>query len=150
MRRSSALLAVLLFATALVRVSAEDFQPLPLIGMQLKEAVAAIGLPDEMFSFRGTEESLDNVVFYYADHRYLFWYKGRVWQVRCDRRFTGTLFGLSLGMTRDQVEKISSWVLIPNGDSLYFDLGDRGFPVRVRLVFTANLLNDIYVYRSDF
>jgi hypothetical protein len=144
------LLAALLLLSALSRVTAEDFQPLPLIGLQIKEAVAACGLPDDMFSFRGAEESLDNVVFYYADHRYLFWYKSRVWQVRVDRRFAGSVFGLTLGMTREQVERASQWVLIPNGDSLYFDVNDRGFPVRVRLVFTSNMLNDIYVYRSDF
>ena len=150
MRPSSTLLAALLLLSALGRASAEDFQPLPLIGLEIKDAVAACGLPEEMFSFRGTEENLDNVVFYYPDHRYLFWYKNRVWQVRCDRRFTGTVFGLTLGMTREQVEKAAPWVLIPNGDSLYFDLTERGFPVRVRLVFTSSVLNDIYVYRSDF
>ena len=40
--------------------------------------------------------------------------------------------------------------LTPNGDSLYFELDSQSYPLRVRLVFTAAVLSDLYVYRSDF
>ena len=150
MRPSPSLLAAVLLLVLLVPASAEDIEPLRLIGLEIKDAVAACGLPQEMFSYRGPEESLDNVVFYYPDHRYLFWYKNRVWQVRCDRRFAGAVFGFTLGMSRDQAEKSSPWLLVPSGDSLYFDLEEGSYPVRVRLAFTSSQLTDIYVYRSDF
>ena len=150
MRPSPSLLAAVFLLAFIVPASAEDIEPLRLIGLEIKDAVAACGLPQEMFSYRGPEESLDNVVFYYPDHCYLFWYKNRVWQVRCDRRFAGAVFGFTLGMSRDQVEKSSPWVLVSNGDSLYFDLEEGSYPVRVRLVFTSSQLTDIYVYRSDF
>jgi hypothetical protein len=142
--------ALALFLLFLSRVSADDFDPTHLVGLDLASAVAALGLPQEMFTFRGAEEKQDNVVFFYQDFLYLFWYKNRVWQVRCDRRFTSTVFGLTLGTSREQVERTFLRPLTPNGDSLYFDLGDGGFPLRVRLVFTASVLSDLYVYRSDF
>jgi hypothetical protein len=121
------------------------------IGMGLKNAVDAFGLPQDMFSFRGTEESRDDVVFYYPDHMYLFWYKDRVWQVRFDRRSTAGFHGLVPGMSRQEVEAaVKERPLLPIGDSLYFDLDAESFPVRVRLVFGGSDLTDIYVYRSDF
>jgi hypothetical protein len=143
-------LSLALFLSVLTRVSADDFDPTRFIGLDLPAAVAALGLPAEMFTWRGAEEREDNVVFYYPDFLYLFWYKNKVWQVRCDRRFASTVLGLTLGASREQVERTSLRTLTPNGDSLYFDLGDGSFPLRVRLVFTASVLSDLYVYRSDF
>jgi hypothetical protein len=158
MKARLTLLVVLFVFSGLLAAAAEDFDPIALIGLDLPGAVGALGLPQKMFAYRGVEEGQDNVVFYYPDYRYLFWYKDRVWQVRCDRRFTGQVLGLSLGMSRDEVEKISATYpapssqrqLVENGDSLYFDLDGEKYPLRVRLVFAANLLTDLYVYRSDF
>jgi hypothetical protein len=179
MRARLPLLAILFLLGDLSTVAADDFDPTALIGLDLPGAVSALGLPQRMFAYRGAVESQDNVVFYYPDYRYLFWYRDRVWQVRCDRRFAGQVLGLSLGMSRDDVEKQSSTAsptsstsptsptsptasstssptpsaqrqLVPSGDSLYFDLDGEKYPLRVRLVFTANVLTDLYVYRSDF
>jgi hypothetical protein len=140
--------ALFLFC-GLLSAAAEDFDPTALIGTDLPGAVGALGLPQRMFSYRGVDDSQDNVVFYYPDYRYLFWYKDRVWQVRCDKRFVGQVMGLTLGMSRDDVEK-TSHQFVPDGDSLYFDLDGAKYPLRVRLVFAANVLTDLYVYRSDF
>jgi hypothetical protein len=129
---------------------AEDFDPTRFIGLDLPGIVSALGLPQGMFSYRAAEEKLDNVVFYYPDYLYLFWYRNKVWQVRCDRRFAGPVLGLTLGMSHEQVERASPRPLTPNGDSLYFDLDSESYPLRVRLVFTAGVLSDLYVYRSDF
>jgi hypothetical protein len=125
-------------------------EPTRVIGMALKPAIETFGLPQSLFSFRGSEEARDDVVFYYADHMYLFWYKDRVWQVRYDRRSSAVVHGASLGMTRQEVEAaVPERPLVENGDSLYFDVAGS-FPVRVRLVFAGSTLTDIYVYRSDF
>ena len=150
MRAPTPILILVFFLSMLARVSADDFDPTRLIGLDIPGAVASLGLPQQMFAWRGAEEREDNVVFYYPDFLYLFWYKDRVWQVRCDRRFAATVFGLTLGWSREQVERASPRTLTPNGDSLYFDLSDGSFPLRVRLVFTAGVLSDLYVYRSDF
>jgi len=144
-----ALLCFLLFLA--LPAGADSLDATRVIGMGLKSAVDAFGLPQSMFSFRGTEEARDDVVFYYPDHMYLFWYRDKVWQVRFDRRSTAGFHGLSPGMTRQEVEAaVSERPLVSSGDSLYFDLDAESFPVRVRLVFAGSDLSDIYVYRSDF
>jgi hypothetical protein len=150
MRARSGFLSLICFFSIAARLSADDFDPTRFIGLDIPSAVAALGLPQEMFTYRGTEEQKDNVVFYYPDYLYLFWYRNKVWQVRCDRRFTASVFGLTLGESREQVERTFLRPLTANGESLYFDLSDGDFPLRVRLVFTASLLSDLYVYRSDF
>ena len=129
---------------------AQDFDAAQLIGLDLKSALDTLGAPRAVFSFRGQEEAQDNVVFYYPDYLYLFWYRNRVWQVRCDRRFAKPLFGVSMGMPREVIERTSSRHFIAKGDSLFFDLEDSKYPLRVRLVFSNNALSDVYVYRSDF
>ena len=142
-------LPLLLLALALP-AAADSVEPTNVIGMELKSAVETFGLPQSMFSFRGSEEARDDVVFYYADHMYLFWYKDRVWQVRYDRRSTAVVLGASLGMSRQEVEAVvPERPLVENGDSLYFDLAGS-YPIRVRLAFSGSALSDIYVYRSDF
>ncbi|MGA2976336.1 MAG: hypothetical protein ABSF77_13585 [Spirochaetia bacterium] len=149
--RSRCLPLALAFLLAVISGAAADgVDPVPLLGLDLKAATDIFGLPQSMFAFRGTEEARDDVVFYYPDHLYLFWYKDRVWQVRMDRRYDDSVLGLTLGMPRDQAEKLSPQPVIADGDSSYFDLDSGSFPIRVRLVFTQNVLSDVYVYRSDF
>jgi len=138
------------FLVLIVPAAADSVEPMRAIGMELKSALETFGLPQSMFSFRGSDEARDDVVFYYPDHMYLFWFKDRVWQVRYDRRSTAVVHGVSLGMSRQEVEAaVPERPLVANGDSLYFDLAGS-YPVRVRLVFAGSTLSDIYAYRSDF
>lgn len=132
--------------------AADPVDPAGILGMQLKPVVDAFGLPQSMFTFRGSDETRDDVVFFYStDHMYLFWYKDRVWQVRFDRRAGAMVHGVSLGMSRSEVEAaVPERPLVTSSDSLYFDLDSTSFPVRVRLVFAGDAVSDIYVYRSDF
>jgi hypothetical protein len=150
MRARSLFVASVLLLCLSICASADDLDPTRLIGLDLKGAVDALGLPQDMFPFRAMVDSGDNVVFYYNNYLYLFWYKDRVWQVRCDKRFSFPVLGFTLGMTRAQVEQASARQLTPLGDSLYFDLEDAAYPLRVRLVFAQDVLSDLYVYRSDF
>ena len=130
---------------------ADSVEATQVLGMGLKSAIDAFGLPQNMFTFRGTEEDQDDVVFYYPDHMYLFWFKDRVWQVRFDRRANVVLHGVSLGMTRQEVEAVvKERPLVERGDSLYFDLATGSFPVRVRVVFAGSTVTDLYVYRSEY
>ena len=143
---------LLVAALALVALTAAaaDRDPTQLIGMDIRTALQTLGAPQQMFTVRGVDESEDNVVFFYPDFTYLFWYKDRVWQVRYDRRSAATVFGITLGMTRDQVQRANPTPMTSAGDSLYFDLQSAPFPLRVRLVFAAAVLSDLYLYRSDF
>jgi hypothetical protein len=151
MKRRTVPLLLALFLCVVFRAGADSRDVTSVIGMELKSAMDAFGFPQSMFSFRGTDESRDDVVFYYPDHMYLFWYKDRVWQVRWDRRSTTGFRGLTAGMSRQEAEAVvKERPLVESGDSLYFDLVTGSFPVRVRLVFAGSSLTDIYVYRSDF
>ena len=80
-----------------------------------------------MFSFRGQDETQDNVVFFYPDYLYLFWYRNRVWQVRCDRRFATTVFGVAMGMPREVIERTSSASSRPREIRCFFDLEDAKY-----------------------
>lgn len=121
-----------------------------LLGMTLKTATADFGAPEEVFPVRGKKAWEDDVVFYYRDHSYLFWFRDRVWQVRVDRRFTGTVLGLHMGDSKETVAKALGKPFYVGGESEIFILPNRGFPVRARLFFTDGGLSDLYVYRGDF
>jgi hypothetical protein len=149
MRPLPVILAFFFFAAALP-AAADDVDPTRYIGMDLPTAVTALGLPQQMFTWRGSDEKRDNVVFYYANQLYLFWFRDRVWQVRFDRRYAGPLFGLTFGTPREVVNASIPKTALASGDSLFFDIDNPTFPMRVRLVFTDGMLSDMYVYRSDF
>ncbi len=122
-----------------------------LLGMTLKTATETFGAPEQVFPVRGRSAWEDDVVFYYPDHSYLFWFRDRVWQVRVDRRFVGTVIGgVSMGDSRGAVEQVLGKPFHVGLDSEIFILPDRGFPVRARLFFTDDRLSDLYVYRGDF
>lgn len=110
-----------------------------------------LGGPENLFVYRGRVSEEDNVVYYYPDHVYLFWFRNRVWQVRADEDWTGSVDGVRMGMSREEVEKL--WgPPINNFDAQpTWTLPDRGYPVRIRLYFNEdNRLHDLYVFRSDW
>lgn len=155
MRRLPAALVTFMLLAASLRAdpgvaATDDFDPTKLIGLDLKSAMSQLGVPQSVYTFRGDDADQDNVVFYYSNYLYLFWYQDRVWQVRFDRRFAHALFGLTLGTPRDVIMRSFSRPLTAREDSLYFDIDDSEFPLRVRLVFADGVLSDVYVYRSDF
>jgi len=152
MNRPALVVLLALSTLAAGPAGADPVEMAAVIGMQLKPVVDTFGLPQSMFSFRGSDETRDDVVFFYPDrHLYLFWYKDRVWQVRLDRRATTAIHGVSMGMSRAAVEAaVTERPLVASGDSLYVDLDAATFPVRMRVVFAGDAVSDLYVYRSDF
>ena len=102
-----------------------------------------------MFSARGGEEWQDDVVFYYPQHLYLFWYQNRVWQVRLDQRYAGEFLGLKMGQSREAALAALGSPFKELSDSLVYQLEDRGYPVRARLYFENGLLRDAYCFRGD-
>jgi len=121
-----------------------------LLGLTPEAAIERLGVPSEMFSFRGDREDLDNVVFFYADHIYLFWLDNRVWQVRLDERFTDPEGPSLMGLTSQEIIRIMGEPVHREVGLLLYDLPDRGYPVRGALYFDEeNHLMDLYIYRSD-
>lgn len=142
--------AMLLFLAAGLAAAAGPDDPLELIGMDPAQVFAALGPPGEIFTWRAAEPLEDNIVFFYPDYRYVFWFRSRVWQVRFDRRYAGAVLGFTLGMSRWEAEAAAKGRLQQEGDSLYLALDGGRYPLRVRLVLADERISDIYVYRSDW
>ena len=143
-------LAAFLLLAALAPVSPAAYDLTGLLGLDPAGAQERLGAPAEIRSWRGDSPEEDNVLFYYADHLYLFWFRNRVWQVRLDGRSGDSFRNLTMGMTRADV--LIQWGSPPyevEGSWIY-DLEDRGWPVRARLFFDDDTLSDLYVYRSDW
>ena len=137
---------------------AEETGPLPhaaeltgKLGWTPDEAFSRLGAPLSIFPYRGTVPIEDNVVFYYPDHLYLFWFQNRVWQLRVDDRWIGDVDGLRMGMTMSEITKLWGPPINDRDEQPTWTLPDRGYPARIRLYFADDgRLNDLYVYRSDW
>lgn len=145
------------FFVGINSVYAEDADCLPraadfsgMLGWTSDEAYNRLGAPEEFFPY--TDESGEEcVVFYFKNHTYLFWYEGRVWQIRADRRWEGELDGIVMGSSRNDVEELWGPPINDFDENPTWTLPDRGYPVRIRLYFNeADRLVDLYVYRSDW
>lgn len=121
-----------------------------IVGMELEKAYKDFGPPAEVFTARGEKEWQDDVVFYYNSHFYLFWFENRVWQVRLDNRYPGDFLKLKMGNSEAEVIAELGVPFKRVGNSLFYNLQDRAYPLRLRLSFDNGLLVDAYCYRSDF
>jgi hypothetical protein len=141
-------LFMLLIAGGLL--SAQEELDLPaFIGLTLEEVYRNLGPPGEVYTLRGEQPEQDDVVFYYPNHLYLFWFENRVWQVRVDGRFSGSIFTLSTGASRQQVIEAMGRPILQFPDSLVFHIEDRGYPIQARLYFDEEGLVDVYCFRGD-
>jgi len=120
-----------------------------LVGLGLPEAIERFGAPAEVSCYRGEEPWQDDVVFYYPGGVHLFWYQNRVWQIRLDIRYSGRVFELLMGSTRERVRDTMGPPWREEDGALVYQLEDRGYPVRLRLYFEEDLLVDVYCYRGD-
>lgn len=120
------------------------------VGQMLPRVLENRGVPLRMFPLRGEESWMDDVVFFYDDYSYLYWYEDRVWQIRFDYRYASAIAGVRMGMNLDEVSSILGPPRYMGNSSLYYDLVDPGYPLRARFVFEENILKDVYIYRSDF
>ncbi len=120
------------------------------LGWTLQDAIENFGYPQHVFAHRGESPEEDNSVFYYDDHRYLFFFQDRVWQIRADERWIGVIDGVQMGMSLEAVEKLWGPPINRIDDDPTWTLPDRGYPVRIKLYFEEDRLIDIYVYRGDW
>ncbi len=161
MSRTLALVAAFVVLAAGVAAAGPDGLPEPaapvglgdptgLIGMDPAQAFAALGAPAGIFTQRGAVPNEDDVIFFYPDFRYLFWFGNRVWQVSYDRRYAGTVLGFSIGMGAGEAEAVAPGRLRESGGSLYLSVDTGRFPLRVRLAMAEGRVTDIYVFRSDW
>lgn len=130
----------------------DSLDPLPLIGMDARAVYERLGPPLQLYTHRGASAEQDDVVFFYPQHLYLFWFDSRVWQVRFDEGFTGTVFGLRIGASRGQVREVMGRPIREEREeeqALFFHLEDRGYPVQAGFYFAQGRLVDVYCFRGD-
>jgi hypothetical protein len=149
------LLAVFLFCgaglvQAQVQPAAETPPPDPSawLGLTPEAAYRDRGAPAEIYPL-AVDDKRWQVVHFYGDHTYLFWSSNRVWQVRLDKLWTGTLKGIAMGAARADVEAAFGEPLAKGDAWSVWDLPYQTFPRRIRLLFTDGVLSDAYLYRSD-
>lgn len=132
---------------------AQDAAPFPeeAIGLTLEQAISVFGYPDSMYVYRGEEAWQDDVVFYYPNHLYLFWYNDRVWQIRLDKRYTAPFFGLSIGDSKETVNELLGNAIGAEENWEVYQMASDGFSIRMRLFYSEeNEINDVYIYRGDY
>jgi hypothetical protein len=146
----SILLLVILSLSAGAACCAGIDDPVGLLGLDLASAAVAFGVPEEVYAVRGEAAWQDDVVFRYKERFHLFWFRNRVWQVRLDRMYTGTLRDLGIGADRQKVMQTLGKPFAEEGDWVLYHYAGNGHPVRVRIFFDQRGIEDIYIYRADF
>ena len=149
---------MLIFATLLlVNFNASAFElqePLSILGNEIENIFESEILPSAIYPNRGIESDEDNVVFYYSNGFYLFLFDNRVWQIRFDQTFKEEILKIKMGILRSEIlsEKLDAGLIpISTGeDFVTFEIIDSPYPVRMKLYFTDDKLDDLYIYRADF
>ncbi len=142
----SGLLVVL---TLVVAAAFAQDQQAAWIGLTPETAYRERGAPAEIYPL-AVDDKRWQVVHFYGDHSYLFWSSNRVWQVRLDKLWAGTLKGVAMGAPRADVEAAFGDPVAKGDTWTVWELPYQTFPRRVRLVFVDGVLSDAYLYRSDF
>lgn len=140
--------AVLLLAGTALCAQAQTPDPTSWLGLTPPSAYSALGAPAEVFPL-AVDENRWQVVHFYPDHSYLFFYQNRVWQVRLDKLWTAGFQGITMGMRREAAEATLGPPLARGEAWSVWALPYQTFPRKIRLVFTEGLLTDAYLYRSD-
>lgn len=120
------------------------------LGMTPRQAIQFFGAPQSMYIQPGPADWQQDIVFYYLDHSYLYWFNDRVWQIRFDRRHPEPIYGVSMASSLSQVRNQLGEPLVEDETQLIYPLVERGFPIRARFIFEENRLIEVFIYRSDF
>ena len=126
-------------------LAAQGVNPVSFIGLTLEELIQNFGVPKSVHAARGFEEWQDDVVFVY-DHGDFFLYKDRVWKVGLT-----ALRGINTGDPRGVVSLVLGSGVETRGDSVFYPLNDRPWPLMLRYDFdSAGRVEAIFIYRTDF
>jgi hypothetical protein len=150
MRRLS-LLVFALLAAASPLWPQEAFQtrqygePFSLVGMTLAELLGRFGPPRLVYTARGDEEWQDDVVFVYTEGDFYI-YRDRVWQIALK-----SVYGVKLGDSKPSALLLLGDAAQDQGDYAVLSLGGGGWPLTLRVDFSAaGLVSAIFIYRPDF
>jgi len=119
--------------------------PVSFVGITLEELINRFGVPRSVYTARGREEWQDDVVFVY-DQGDFYVYKDRVWQIGLK-----ATRGINTGDSRGVVSLILGSGAEPRGDSIFFPLNEKPWPLMLRFDFdAAGRVQAIFIYRTDF
>jgi len=130
------------------------YDPISCLGSEIEDIFSTSPVPDEIYPNRGVEPDEDNVIFYYSNGFYLFLFGNRLWQVRYDRTYGDLVYDLKMGMDRSILLTLKlneGMTPLSSGDNyLTFQIQESPYPVRIKLFFVEDKLDDLYIYRADF
>ena len=122
-----------------------EADPVSFVGLTLEELIRDFGVPQSVHAARGLEEWQDDVVFVY-DQRDFYLYKDRVWKLGLR-----ALRGINTGDPRGVVSLVLGSGVETRGDSVFYPLNDRSWPLMLRYDFdSAGRVEAIFIYRTDF
>lgn len=153
LRRLASVIAALLVFPAVL--CAQDIAWLPsaqasALGMSPEEAYRMYGPPSYIYIEDGPASWQDDIVFYYSDNSYMYWFNSRVWQIRFDNRHRDPVFGVRMGTNMEAARAALGKPLSSSATELLYPVGELDFPVRAKFVFSTEGLINVYIYRSDF
>jgi hypothetical protein len=119
-------------------------EPFSYIGMRLGDVFSRFGTPQSVYAARGDEHWQDDVVFVYAAGDF-YVYRDRVWQVGLK-----SVFGINVGDVKAVALLVLGETARDEGDYLLYNIPGGGWPVSLRVNFSANRVSAIFVYRPDF
>lgn len=120
------------------------------IGYTPKEIVTELNAPDYVLSQRGDRPEEDDVIFFYNNRLYIYFNENRVWQMRVDEQFSASVLNVKIGDKRSVVKEILGEPLEERENSYIYRRPDKGYPVILRVYFSGDIVNDIYLYRGDY
>ena len=124
--------------------SSAEADPVSFVGLSLDELLSRFGTPRAVYASRGLEEWQDDVVFVYEQFNF-YVHRDRVWQVRLR-----TIRGINIGDPRGVLSLILGAQLSTRGNSMFYPLNDRPWPLMLRFDFdSAGIVEAIFIYRTD-
>ena len=139
------LIAVIpLFPQAALSAESLNSEPFSFIGMKLDDVLKRFGTPRSVYASRGSEQWQDDVVFVYGEGDF-YVYGDRVWQVGLK-----SVFGIKAGDVKAVALLVLGETARDEGDYLLYNIPGAGWPLSLRVNFSAGRVSAIFVYRPDF
>jgi hypothetical protein len=117
---------------------------LSFVGLKLEDLVMRLGIPKAVHTARGAAEWQDDVVFAY-DEGDFYIFRDRVWQIGIK-----SAYGVKIGDAKASALVLLGEQAQDGGDYALCPLPGAGWPLSLRVNFSANKVTAIFIYRPDY